>query len=97
MKITKRILMFLTCFSMCGLTANAQSRALATACNKCGGVRNRTTNRYYQHDERFSCSHGKAKYDLYAVYEVKTIDTCTNCGDTRTSSYEDHVYKGCVN
>lgn len=76
------------------LNIHAESRALATTCNKCGGVRTRTTNRFYEHEERFPCSHGNARYD---VYKVKTIDTCQNCGNTSTSEYEEHVFKKCSN
>ena len=79
------------------LNIHAESRALATTCNKCGEVRTRTTNRYYEHEERFPCSHGKARYDVYDVYKVKTIDTCQNCGNTSFSEYEEHVFKKCSN
>ena len=76
---------------------HADGRAVATRCPKCySGVVSKRTQRSYKHDETFNCQHGK-KYDLYAVYEVTTIESCNQCGYSSTSSYEDHVFKGCIN
>ncbi len=77
---------------------SAETYALTRNCPRCKtGVCEQRTRRTYEHDERFPCSHG-AKYDIYAVYEVVTYETCVDCGYyAELSHYEDHVYKRCTN
>lgn len=76
-----------------------QTRGPMAYCSKCGTTTGHTirTDRTYKHDEYFTCIHGTGGRDRYAVYEVKTIITCTRCGNAEVSDkYDDHVFKGCV-
>lgn len=57
----------------------------------------KVTTRNYEHDEKFPCTHGNAKWDLYSVYSVKVTDHCSNCGYSKTSNTEEHIYKKCTN
>ena len=81
------------------LPINAINKAPARPCEHCGkGTITTTTTRSYTHDERFPCTHGTHSWDVYAVYEVKTIEQCNFCGYSATvESYEEHVYKNCTN
>lgn len=98
-KSLSKILISCSAFLSMVMPISAETYAVTRTCPNCKtGVCEQRTTRTYEHDERFPCTHGTAKYDLYAVYEVKTYETCVDCGYYKVlSSYEDHVYKKCTN
>lgn len=79
------------------VTVNAASPyAVVVQCTECAtGTVYKTTTRTYQHNEKFTCSHGGTGKDTYAVYKVTVIEDCNSCSYSTTYSYEDHVLTYC--
>lgn len=77
-----------------------QPRVAVVQCPKCSGTIQKvvaTSTRTYEHEEAFSCTHGK-KYDIYKVYSIKKYAKCYDCGYLlKLSETDEHVYSRCSN
>ena len=89
-------LMMSLCVPVMAATETIGTYGLCRACTKCqyGTVHTYTT-RKYEHDEKFTCTHGGNGYDAYKVYEVTVRNSCDTCAYSDTGSYHVHELSAC--